>query len=223
MTSPVPTSLAITYPHQQRRAFWLRQLHQWHWISSALCLTAMLLFAFSGITLNHASQIEAHPHVTKKTGHLPDSLLHLLKEAQATTQIQTDQSKALPESIRSWLTSQLAIRVDQQIPEWSPEEVYVALPRPGGDAWLRMSLDDGTLEYELTDGGWIAYINDLHKGRNTGTAWNYLIDGFAVLCLTFCVTGFFLLKMHAANRPSTWPLVLFGVVLPLLLALTFVH
>jgi hypothetical protein len=35
---------------QQRRAFWMRQLHQWHWISSALCLIGLLLFALTGIT-----------------------------------------------------------------------------------------------------------------------------------------------------------------------------
>ena len=239
MTPPSPLNGNATYPHPQRRAFWLRQLHQWHWISSALCLTAMLLFALSGITLNHAGQIGGHAHVIKKTDHLPVSLLHELTQIQthSDTQTQTAPTSAvsitatgnthrtdtLPEDVRQWLQSQLAIRVDQQRPEWSPEEVYVALPRPGGDAWVRIALDDGTIEYELTDNGWIAYFNDLHKGRNTGIVWNYLLDGFAVLCLIFCVTGFFLLKMHASNRPSTWPLVLFGVTLPLVLALIFIH
>ncbi|MFZ6862140.1 PepSY-associated TM helix domain-containing protein [Undibacterium sp. Ji67W] len=213
MTSPVSPS----YSDQQRRTFWLRHLHQWHWISSALCLTAMLLFAASGITLNHAGQIEAYPQISKKTAHVPDSVLEQLKQAQSTD------GQELPETVRVWLLSQFAIRVDQQVPEWSPEEVYVALPRPGGDAWLRISFDDGALEYELTDRGWIAYINDLHKGRNTGVMWNYMIDAFAVLCLIFCMTGFFLLKMHAKNRPSTWPVVVLGVVLPLLMALTFIH
>ncbi len=213
MTSPV----SLSYSDQQRRAFWLRHLHQWHWVSSALCLMAMLLFAASGITLNHSAQIEAHPQISKKTAHVAAPLLQQLALAQH------NNSQALPQGVRDWLKSQLAIRVEQQVPEWSPEEVYVALPRPGGDAWLRIGLDDGALEYELIDRGWIAYINDLHKGRNTGVMWNYMIDAFAVLCLIFCMTGFFLLKMHAKNRPSTWPVVVFGVVLPLLMALTFIH
>lgn len=34
-------------------------LRQWHWVSSALCLAGMLLFAVTGITLNHATDIEA--------------------------------------------------------------------------------------------------------------------------------------------------------------------
>ena len=40
------------------RAFWLRQMRQWHWISAAICLIGMLLFAVTGITLNHAGKIE---------------------------------------------------------------------------------------------------------------------------------------------------------------------
>ena len=44
---------------QQRRGYWLRTLHQWHRISAAVCLIGMLLFAVTGITLNHAAQIEA--------------------------------------------------------------------------------------------------------------------------------------------------------------------
>jgi hypothetical protein len=47
------------------RAVWLKHLHQWHWISSAMCLLGMFLFAITGITLNHASQIEAKPHIVR--------------------------------------------------------------------------------------------------------------------------------------------------------------
>ncbi len=56
------------------RAVWLKNLHQWHWISSALCLLAMILFSATGITLNHAAQIEAKPVVTSKKANLPLSL-----------------------------------------------------------------------------------------------------------------------------------------------------
>ena len=29
------------------RAFWLRQMRQWHWISAAVCLIGMLVFALT--------------------------------------------------------------------------------------------------------------------------------------------------------------------------------
>jgi hypothetical protein len=117
----------------------------------------------------------------------------------------------------------LAIDVGARSAEWSPEEVYVALPRPGGDAWLRIDRASGAVEYERTDRGWISYLNDLHKGRNTGSVWSWFIDIFAASCLIFAITGLFILKMHAGNRPTTWPIVGLGVLVPFLLAILFIH
>jgi hypothetical protein len=53
--------------------------------------------------------------------------------------------------------------------------------------------------------------------------WSWFIDIFAIACLVFCMTGFLILKYHAANRRSTWPVIGFGIVLPIVLALLFVH
>ncbi|WP_034302785.1 PepSY-associated TM helix domain-containing protein [Herbaspirillum sp. RV1423] len=202
---------------QQRRSFWLKQLHQWHWISSAACLIAMLLFAATGITLNHSAQIEAHPQVSNKQAQLPKDLL-----AQLTVGQHKDK-ETLPAPLRTWLDRQLSVSVGEQPGEWSGDELYVALPRPGGDAWLRVDLGNGKVEYEKTDRGWISYFNDLHKGRNAGAAWGWFIDIFAAACLVFCLTGLFLLHLHAGNRPMTWPLVGFGLVVPLVLAIVFIH
>jgi hypothetical protein len=194
---------------------WLGTLRQWHWISSALCLVGMLLFAVTGITLNHAAQIEAKPQVISQQAQLPEAL-------QATLQDQLP-THGLPLALRQWLEAELAIRLDGRDAEWSDGELYIGLPRPGGDAWLSLDIDSGELEYESTERGWIAYLNDLHKGRNTGSAWSWFIDLFAGLCVIFSLSGLLLLQRYAGNRPSTWPVVLLGLVLPALLALLFIH
>ena len=77
--------------------------------------------------------------------------------------------------------------------------------------------------YESTDRGWVSYLNDLHKGRNTGAAWSWFIDIFAGVCVLFSLTGLLLLQRHATGRPSTWPLVGLGLIVPVLLALLFIH
>lgn len=202
----------------QRRSYWLKTLHQWHWISSALCLLGMLLFSVTGITLNHAGQIEAKPRVTTRTAELPEG-------ERATLAAAPDAKDApLPVDVRRWAAKALAVDVPADAAvEWSPEEAYVALPRPGGDAWLRIDRTSGEAEYELTDRGWISYFNDLHKGRHTGAAWSWFIDIFAAAALLFSITGLFILKMHAANRPTTWPIVGLGIVIPVVLALLFIH
>ena len=201
----------------KRRSYWLKTLHQWHWISSAVCLIGILLFSVTGITLNHASQIEAKPEVSTRTAQVPEAMRGLLAEPAG-------EAKApLPPALRDWIAAQIDVRVGTRVGEWSDTEVYVSMPRAGGDAWLSIDRASGELEYERTDRGWISYLNDLHKGRNTGTAWSWFIDLFAVACVVFSVTGFFLLQLHARQRPMTWPLVGLGFVVMLLVAILYIH
>jgi hypothetical protein len=200
------------------RAVWLKNLHQWHWISSAMCLMAMLLFSITGFTLNHAAQIEAKPQVTRQKAAVPPALSATLR---AFAEAHPDSKAPLPPELAEWAEKTFPVNVSGKAAEWSEEDAYVALPRPGGDAWLRIGLDGA--EYEKTDRGWISWLNDLHKGRNAGAVWSWFIDIFAFACLVFCITGFLILKFHAANRPSTWPVIGFGIVLPIVLALLFVH
>lgn len=201
-----------------RRGFWLKHLARWHWISSALSLVGMLAFAITGFTLNHAGAIEASPRVIHHEAVLPAPLMQALaRERPASGEA------PLPSTVRAWLRDQWQVGVGDAAAQWSSDEVYLSLPRPGGDAWLAVDLAAGTLEYERTDRGWIAWLNDLHKGRNTGPWWSWFIDVFALACVVFCITGFLLLNMHAKNRPATWPVVGLGVVIPLLLALLFIH
>ncbi|AZS80361.1 MULTISPECIES: PepSY-associated TM helix domain-containing protein [Achromobacter] len=204
-------------PTPKRRAYWLKTLHQWHWISSALCLLGMLLFAITGLTLNNASHIESKAVVTSRQAHLPEAVLKQLTAPPK-------QKKApLPAPVAQWLDDTFDAGAAGKTAEWSADEIYLSLPRAGGDAWLSIDLGSGDVEYERTDRGWVSYLNDLHKGRNTGLAWSWFLDIFAVACLVFSLTGLVLLKMHAGNRGATWPMVGLGVVIPVVLALLFIH
>ena len=191
------------------RARWLKTLHQWHWVSAAVSLVTMLLFSITGFTLNHAADIEGSPQVTQRQAQVPAALLHDLPTGPA----------PLPPALQAWLDSTWQIATAGREAEFSEDEVYLSLPRPGGDAWLRISLPDGQAEYERTDRGWIAWLNDLHKGRHTGEAWRWLLDSLALGCVLFAITGLLILQVHARQRVSTWPLVALGMVVPLLIVL----
>lgn len=199
------------------RAFWLRQLHQWHWISAAISLIGMLAFAVTGITLNHAADIVSEADVTTIETTLPPQILAVLNKVDGGAR------QSLPEELRNWLAQELTLRIDKPADEWSESEIYISLPQPGGDAWLSVDLVMGEVLYEQTFRGWVSFFNDLHKGRNTGFAWRWFIDVFSVACVVFCLTGLFLLQLHARRRPSTWPLVAAGLVLPAFLIIAFTH
>lgn len=213
-----PKSANATSP--AKRSGWLKQLHQWHWISSAICLIGMILFAVTGITLNHAADIESKPAIVSRTAQLPAELTAPLKPKSAN---ESDSKAPVPAPVRAWLAKELGRAIDGREAEWNRDEIYLALPRPGGDAWVRIARDSGEVEFEDTDRGWISYLNDLHKGRHAGVAWSWFIDIFAVACLLFSITGLLILKFHAVSRPSTWPLVGLGLVIPALLALLLIH
>ncbi|MBA2117674.1 hypothetical protein HOV93_48750 [Planctomycetes bacterium FF15] len=190
---------------------------QWHWISSALCLMGMLLFTITGITLNHPSEITVEPVVRTLSAEIPPDMLTSLSE------LSIDGNAPLPPELAGWLSAQFGKSIGSRTAEWSDEEIYLSMQGPGSDAWLAIDRTSGFVEYEHTNRGWVSYFNDLHKGRNTGTAWKWFIDLFAVATLIFCITGLFLLYFHARHRRMTWPLVTLGLILPLLLAMLFIH
>lgn len=198
------------------RGWWLKTLHRWHWMSAAVSLAALLVFSATGITLNHSAQIESEPRIQTRTDTLPASVLRSLGG-------EFTAAAPLPTTASDWLAKEMGIHVSGHSVEWSDDEVYISLPRPGGDAWLAIDRDSGELEYEKTSRGVIAWLNDLHKGRNTGAAWRWFIDLFAVACLLFALTGLWLLQMHSRHRGKTWPMVGLGVAVPVLLIILFMH
>ena len=219
--SPDPATFSarrkpVSKPWYRSRGWWLKQLHGWHWMTAAISLIGMLLFAATGITLNHAASISAAPDVREMKGQLPRPLLSQLTSAAPET-------APLPAPVVADLKQRVGLDAAGKAGEWSDSEVYVALPRPGGDAWVSIDRQSGAIRAEVTRRGWISYANDLHKGRNTGGAWSWFIDLFAIACILFTLTGLVLLYMHSKPRPLTWPLVGLGLIAPLMIALFFLH
>lgn len=203
-------------PWYRSRGWWLKQFHNWHWMSAAVSLIGMLLFAATGFTLNHAATIGASPATKTLSAQLPARLLPSLARPPRA-------DAPLPAAVAAFVDDRLHLSSGDKPAEWSDGEVYVALPRPGGDAWVSIDTTTGAISGELTDRGWISWANDLHKGRNAGGVWSWFIDIFAIACVLFTLTGLMLLYMHAKPRRSTWPLVGLGLIAPLLIILFFVH
>lgn len=197
------------------RAFWSRQLRQWHWISSAVCLVLMLMFAATGITLNHADLFESKAEPVVREVALPGALQQRL----ATLAPQAVVPAPVAVEIRRLTGADVTARkADNQY-----GEIVFDLAAPGKDRVLTIDLNAETMTYEVTDRGTVALFNDLHKGRHAGGAWKLLIDLSAAFFLIFALTGFGLLWLHARARVSTWPLTALGVVAPLVAFLLLVH
>lgn len=195
--------------------FWRTQFRQWHWISSAICLTGLLLFAATGFTLNHASSFEAKPKTTRIEKTLPADALSALGKAK--------DKAPLPAAVVAAVQTQTGVDVTGKSADVSQDEVFIDLATPGIDASVTIDPTSGDVTYERTTRGVIAILNDLHKGRHAGPVWTLFIDVIAFACVLFAITGFGLLWFYEKNRRITWPLILGGIALPLVLYLLFVH
>jgi hypothetical protein len=199
-------------PSKTTKNKWKKQLHTWHWVSSAVSLICMILFSVTGITLNHASSLESEPSEIKYEKQIPQPILNVIKQ-------QSEKEHQLPSAFVQWAT-QNAIDDDllSLAPERNEYEIYIQKPIPGGDKWMSVDLESGEFIYMHTDRGWIAWLNDLHKGRNTHISWIWFIDIFAIATLVFCITGLILLQIHSKRRPLTWYITSAGVILPGIIA-----
>lgn len=173
----------------------------------------MMLFAATGITLNHAATLERRPTTTTQTIELLPAQVAHLSGAPA------EGPAPLPAPMASWVREQLGLDVSSLAAEWSEEEVTLAAPRPGGERSLTIDRGSGVLTYETSSRGIIGVLNDLHTGRNSGSAWGWFIDLFAAGCLVFTTTGLVLVCLYASDRPVTWPLLATGAAAPLVVIL----
>lgn len=93
---------------------------------------------------------------------------------------------------------------------------------PAGYASLVININEqqGYLEYR--NGGFWALMGDLHKGRNSGIAWVWLIDLSAVIMVLFAITGLIILLQNKKFRgPGLW-WVAAGVLTPIIIYLLWV-
>lgn len=114
-------------------------MHTWHWISSAISLVCIILFTITGITLNHANYFEASANEIIIEETIPQELLKKLKNNPSSTLTE----------LRSWIKTESKLPTDilQGDIETTNNEIYIQKPIPGGDKWLSVDLDKGTLLY----------------------------------------------------------------------------
>lgn len=175
----------------------------------------LILFAVTGFTLNHASQIEAKPVTTTIEKVLPAETLARLQSLQDKQAMTISQALAI-KAATGIDARRIAADVDEDV-------IYFPMAEPGIDASMTIDRHDGSVVYERTQRGMIAVLNDLHKGRHAGAVWALFIDVIAIACVIFGLTGLGLLWLYARGRRITWPLVALGLALPFILYLLYVH
>ena len=196
-------TVSNTSLHWQRR---LGSLARWlHIYISMLSCVIVLFFAVTGITLNHAEWFGATPIQSDTKGKCSAEWVKPGNEHVAKLEI--------VEHLRSrhdvkGAVSEFRIEEDQCV---------VSFKGPAYSADAYISRANG--EYDLTEVrmGFVALINDLHKGRDTGPAWSWFIDVSSVLLALVSLTGLLLMAWIKRHRFNGYVLAVLGGVACLLL------
>lgn len=180
---------------------WLRWMHTYN---SMISLLVVLFFAITGVTLNHPDWVFGSGESTREvTGTLPAGW------------IQGDTVNWL--SVAEDLREQQGLRGRAGDTRLDGREASLAFAGPGYSADVVIDTQTGAYTARVLQQDALAVMNDLHKGRDAGSAWKWLIDLSGAVLALVAVTGIGILLFLKKTRKQA--LCVMGVASVLVLVL----
>lgn len=177
----------------------------------------MIFFCLTGITLNHRwYHLDGNRLLEEEKSLSAEDVLRW--KLTPSDNWQPDIS-AINEDIRAWFHLPLphSIDVDEGV-----GELAFDFKVPAGYAYIYIDANAAMLTLEKESGSFIGIVNDLHKGRHSGTVWFWVIDISAVLLTFFSVTGLIILYQGRRFKRNGNLLLVAGLITPCLIYWIFV-
>lgn len=182
----------------------IHSLLRWlHIYTSMVSLVAVLFFAATGITLNHPDWL-AGESTRELTGKMPPTW----KTAAGVDWMVVDEILRNTQGVHGTLSDHRA----------DDAEASVTFKAPGYGADCFIKLADGTYRLTVSYQGAIGVLNDLHRGRDSGRSWAWLIDIAGFFLAFLSLTGLGLLWYLKKVRLKGFATLVAGGVLLLILA-----
>jgi hypothetical protein len=182
-------------PGKQPKELWKKRtasLSRWlHIYLSMISFVIVLFFAITGFTLNHAEWLSSKENVKKVTGRIPLKWVKV-KDTAAIAKLEIVELLKNKHNIKGNI-SDFIIDDDQ---------CSISFKGPGYSADAFIDRNNGNYKITETSLGLIAIINDLHKGRDTGKKWSYLIDIAAIFMSLLSLTGLVMICFMKKRRAS---------------------
>ena len=181
--------------HRRKLSVRVAAVSRWlHIYLSMFGLFVILFFSVTGLTLNHPDWFSEKASTSEAEGALEPKWVKLpappLSEATTAPDFLASVAKF---EVVEYLRKTHAIRGAVADFTADDRECVVVFKGPGHSADIFIDRDTGKYRLTQTAYGLIAVINDLHKGRDTGTAWSIVIDVSAVLMTLASLSGLILL------------------------------
>jgi uncharacterized protein len=171
---------------RKRTAAFSRWLHLY---LSMLCFLIVLFFSATGITLNHVDWFNGTQSEKKLEGKMPVEWLN-----------SADTSKIKKMEIVELFRNKYGVKGYVSDFLIDDEQCSVSFKGPGYSADAFISRKDGAMQLTELRLGLIAVLNDLHKGRDSGKSWSWLIDISAIFLTLVSLSGLLLLLFLKKRR-----------------------
>lgn len=200
----VPAKSVVTAAAQRGALYrWLAKWTRWlHIYLSLAALAAILFFSITGLTLNHPDWFFSESTRTM-SGELKTAWLQL-KQPPPENWDESDFGHQIDKlAIAEFLRSEHRLRGTVTDFLSFSDECEVTFEGPGYAATARIQRSSGRYELQVTSNDLVSVLNDLHKGRHTGSGWSLVIDVSAIVSAIVACTGFglvFFLRLNQRRR-----------------------
>jgi hypothetical protein len=191
-------------------------------------LAAVLFFSVTGITLNHPDWFFGGAERQEQAeGQLDVKWLHVGTATAARDGTESggepDRSKEVAKlEVVEHLRKTHSVRgalVDFRVDE---NECTVSFKGPAYAADAFIDRESGHYNLTQTSHGFVAVLNDLHKGRDTGPVWSAVIDVSAVVLTIISLTGLVLIFFLKLRRGPGLVVSLVGAAVVVVICLLWV-
>jgi hypothetical protein len=156
-----------------------RMLHAY---LSAFAFLALFFFSVTGILLNHPEWFETYRPAEQKVAFV------LAPADLAAAKASPDRGRALAAAA----ARHASLPGAYASADIDGREALIRLEGPKGSSDLTIDLSTGKADGRVTRPNMMALIQDLHRGKNSGAAWRWVIDLSAWLVIALSLIGYVL-------------------------------
>lgn len=190
----------------KRQIVWERnisQLSRWlHIYVSMISFAIVFFFAVTGLTLNHPDFFAGEMKSSNEKGKLDSNWVN-----------NTDTTKIAKLEIVEHLRKNHGIKAALAEFRIDDTQCSLSFKGPGYAADAFIDRTSGDYEVALMQAGFVGVMNDLHKGRGSGSGWSVLIDVSAILMTLVSLTGIILILYIKRKQVSGLVIASIGLIL----------
>lgn len=203
-----PSKKKVVQPKKE-----IAKLSRWlHIYLSMVSFAVVLFFSFTGLTLNHPSWLAGDKQVNiKNKGTLNVKWVNN-PDTNKIAKLEIVEFLRKTHNVKGYVSE---IRIEET-------EVSVTLKGPAYSADAFINRETGNYELSEIKTGIVAVMNDLHKGRDAGSGWGWIIDISAIFLILVSLSGLILLCFMKKRRVAGFITGVVGLLICYLIYLIFV-